>query len=92
MEKSTLDEVLGPSLVGLRASDGPTNESGNNKLLGPEMRASDGPTNESGNDKLLAPEKQRTWTKRTRMDYGPVETLKESANLVLGKQTIQTQQ
>ena len=72
MEKSTLDEVLGPSLVGLRASDGPTNESGNNKLLGPE--------------------KQRTWTKRTRMDYGPVETLKESANLVLGKQTNQTQQ
>ena len=92
MEKSTLDEVLGPSLVGLRASDGPMNESGNNRLLGPEMRALDRPTNESGNDKLLAPEKQRTWTKRTRMDYGPVETLKESANLVLGKQTNQTQQ
>ena len=92
MEKSTLDEVLGPSLVGLRASDGPMNESGNNRLLGPEMRALDRPTNESGNDKLLAPEKHRTWTKRTRMDYGPVETLKESANLVLGKQTNQTQQ
>lgn len=55
MEKSTLDEVLGPSLVGLRASDGPMNESGNNRLPGPEMRALDGPTNESGNDKLLGP-------------------------------------
>ena len=85
-----LDEVLGPSLVTLIASNGPTNESGNNRLPGPEMRALDGPTNESGNNRFPGPKKQRTWTRRARMDYGPVETLKESAKLVLGKRTSQT--
>jgi len=71
MEKNTLDEVLGPSLVGLRALDGPMNESGNNRLPGFD--------------------KQRTWTRRARMDYGPMETLKESAKLVLGKRMNQAQ-
>ena len=31
MEKRTLDEVVGPSRDGLRALDGPTNESGSNR-------------------------------------------------------------
>ena len=72
MEKSMLDEVVGPSLVGLKASDGPINESGNNRSQGAD--------------------KQRMWTKRARMDYGPVETLKESAKLILGKCMNTTQQ
>ena len=72
MEKSRLDEVVGPSLVGLKASDGPINESGNNRSQGAD--------------------KQRTWTRRAHMDYGPVETLKESAKLILGKCMNTTQQ
>ena len=65
MEKSTLDEMVGPNLDGLKALDGPINESGNNKSQGAD--------------------KQWTWTRRTRMDYGPVENLKENAKLILGK-------
>ncbi|KAK7843803.1 hypothetical protein CFP56_011894 [Quercus suber] len=71
MEKSTLDEMFGPSMVGLGTSDGPTNESGNNRPQGLD--------------------KQRTWTRRAHMDFGPVENLKEGAKSVLGKRINQAQ-
>ena len=87
-----MDKLFGPCSVGLRATDGPTKVSGNNELLGPELRASDGPSNDSGNNKIQGLEKQCTWIRRARMDYGPVENLKENANVALGKRTNQTQQ
>ena len=92
MEENTLDKLFGPSSVGLRAADGLTKVSGNNESLGPELRASNGPPNDSGNNKIQGLEKQRMWVRRARMDYGPVENLKENANVVLGKRMNQTQQ
>ena len=51
-----------------------------------------GPINENGSNKPQGVEKQRTWTRLARMDYGPMETLKESITPVLGKRLHHAQQ
>ena len=92
IEENSVEKLTGPGSGRLRATDGPTKISANNELLGPDLKTSDGPSNVCGNNEIHGFEKQRTWTRRARMDYGLVENLKESVNVVLGKRTNQIHQ
>ena len=65
------------------------------EIVGPSgdgLRILDGPMNKSGIIRPQGLDKQHTWTRLARMDYGPVELLKEGAKSILGKRINQGQQ
>ena len=56
------------------------------------LKVLDRPMNEAGSIKPQGLEKQRTWNRLARMDYRPVELLKEGAKSILGKRINHVQQ
>ena len=86
MNIGTAPEILPVNLV--KHGKQSTKKCTLNEVVGPSrdgLEAVAGPINENGSNKPQGVEKQRTWTRLAHMDYGPMETLKESTTPVLGK-------